>query len=332
LLKDEIQIIDAGARYGIHPNVAEIRCGRQIYAFEPEESEFEYLKQKYASDESYHLFRKALSSRKSVMELRVTAHRGCATISDVNDGSIFFSELRKNEGDIVEVQSIQADTIDNLVAEHLISQPDLIKADVEGHEVQLLEGGSEALRTCLSVSIEMIFDNTYYKQTASRIVEILVDEYDFVLLGFDYDGKGMPIHHLGQSARNPNRGKGVVGGINGYFTRKDDYFKGIKDVTERHYNVVKTANLAFCFGYDDFAFHIVDKLIPGGLLFSSNNTEYPGLRNFLKMNVLKALYRLKTENLQLFNAGKSFFKEKFGESYPDRHRYFRYLDALSGNH
>lgn len=70
----ELNIVDAGARYGIHPSFKSIFDLSKFYLFEPEPIEFNRLTEKFQENSNVEVSNLALSNQKSRLTLRVKKH------------------------------------------------------------------------------------------------------------------------------------------------------------------------------------------------------------------------------------------------------------------
>jgi FkbM family methyltransferase len=145
-LKPGETFLDIGANIGIYSLVASKLVGRdgRVIAFEPVENIHNKL-----------TLNKLLNDCDN-LELRKTAigsHIGQAEIYAVKQG-IFrqgTSSLVVNENltamglDKFEIQKIDVQSLDYLLSRNLLAAVDFIKIDVEGHEIEVLNGGLELL-------------------------------------------------------------------------------------------------------------------------------------------------------------------------------------------
>lgn len=128
-------VFDIGANIGAHA----LRFARlvgpsgRVYAFEPMEYAFTKLRRNIAlnGDANTHPFNIALSDR-DVPRQHVTYRSSWASSGE-----------RRAESSVVELR-----TLDGWCADQRVSHVDLIKLDVDGHELEVLQGGLVTIERC----------------------------------------------------------------------------------------------------------------------------------------------------------------------------------------
>jgi len=122
-----------------------------------------------------------ISDRKDNIDFYLQAGEKITTVSSFTRK---FTE-RHTIGEI-ETVKVETDTLDNLYSE-LNLMPDLIKIDVEGHELSVLNGGKNMLRKCKPIILCEIFTRKFqsdneYQQSANEACQI-----DQLLKSLGYD-------------------------------------------------------------------------------------------------------------------------------------------------
>lgn len=147
-------IFDIGANTGIYSLVAKtLNSSSKVYAFEPVDRVFQKLV--YNNEiNSYDIFciKKAVSNSVGSAKIydKDTEHTYSVTVN---------KDLSDNTETSIEVE-IETTTIDTFIKENNINHIDLLKIDVETHEVEVLEG----------------FKNYIEKFEPTMLIEILNDE------------------------------------------------------------------------------------------------------------------------------------------------------------
>lgn len=135
MMMDEFEegdvFFDIGANIGFYSCLFSEKAS-QVYAFEPNRHAANLLRQNIEKNslESVNLIQVAASDENTSKELSKapgSTVMGTAQINDSEDGDI------------------DARTIDSLFEEDKLELPDLMKIDVEGHEIQVLKGMQEVL-------------------------------------------------------------------------------------------------------------------------------------------------------------------------------------------
>jgi FkbM family methyltransferase len=144
LLKPGDTVFDIGANIGAH-TLSLAQCvgpSGKVYAFEPTDFAFEKLRRNLAlnPDSQARTFpQQLLLAAKPTEQSEQEIY---ASWPLQNDGSVH----PKHRGRLVSAQHATVDTLDAFVARQDIRRLDLIKIDVDGHELPVLQGAVEALR------------------------------------------------------------------------------------------------------------------------------------------------------------------------------------------
>lgn len=133
-------VLDAGAWIGDFSAWA-ARKGAAVYAFEPMQSSFKYLKQTCELNRPH-----AIYPFKAGLADKIQSARLCS-ISGNSGGSQIRDEMGGLTNGFPELaEEIAITTIDAFVREHGLEKVDFIKADIEGAERRMLLGATETLR------------------------------------------------------------------------------------------------------------------------------------------------------------------------------------------
>lgn len=151
LAEDAQSFFDIGANQGLYSAVLEKCIGKKnLYIFEPLPSLNRQLRRQYPAS---HVFSFALSNQKEDKIIRVPYIKNDrydtrATLETT------VSEENQTGFDEIHVSTI---TLDELAAEQNFPSMDLVKIDVEGHEIKAIEGAAQSLsryKPMLLVEIE----------------------------------------------------------------------------------------------------------------------------------------------------------------------------------
>jgi len=157
---DEIVVLDIGANIGNYSKaVLKLSPNAKIFAFEPSSIARRDLETSFASEEQVEIFPFALGSSS-----------GRAVLWSDKAGSGLGS-LTKRRLDHFEIdfnvnEEIEISTLDEWNSSRRL-RPDLIKIDVEGHELEVLKGGESILKDTKLVQFEFggcnIDSRTYFQ-------------------------------------------------------------------------------------------------------------------------------------------------------------------------
>ncbi len=129
---------DIGARYGLEEPWKSYRNLIDVISFEPDQEEFAELDQKIEGQDSVLPY--ALSNEIHKATLNLTKNRGCSSLYEPNH--TFLHRFPDEERFTVEKkEAIDATTLDNLYHQSIIRELDFLKMDVQGAELDILQGG-----------------------------------------------------------------------------------------------------------------------------------------------------------------------------------------------
>jgi FkbM family methyltransferase len=181
VLEPGMTFIDAGANEGLYALFAARRAGHsgRVLAFEPSAREFSRLKANIARNglENVTLFPLALADREGEAGLLIAnaEHAGQNTL-----GAFAHEGAGEERREKVPVRSL-----DNVLASERVGRVDVVKIDVEGAEVRLLEGAKETLRQYRPLLLIEINSDSLAKQGHSRTeITALLESLDYLAYAF----------------------------------------------------------------------------------------------------------------------------------------------------
>jgi FkbM family methyltransferase len=182
-------VLDIGANIGNHA-LAFATHARQVYAFEPVPAIFRLLQTNVTQNKLDNV----TASNIALSDVTETA-----TIYKVTDGNCGASSFdRRTEN--VEAVTVQKIRGDDFVATNGITKLDLVKIDVEAHEIFVLRGLMETLRRHLPLIVMEWNDPlTIERSKGSPELQFLFDHYHIHVLGSNFDHlcwQGRPLAFL----------------------------------------------------------------------------------------------------------------------------------------
>lgn len=144
-------LFDVGANNGEYFRAALKILGddARVFAFEPQSSCFQFLKQHGADDRRVHL-------------------RNVALGKEVTSAKLFFSEDRQPTASLYQTgpelsdsETVHVTTLDQFCLDEGIDQIDILKIDTEGNEMEVLLGASDLLRSGRIATVQFEFGNTF---------------------------------------------------------------------------------------------------------------------------------------------------------------------------
>jgi len=145
----------------------------QIIAFEPSSEAFEHLQQRFAKVQSFRCINIALGNENKTATL--FADKSASGLASLTE-----RHMKHFDIDFGYKENIQVSTLDNWLQNNGEDiQPNLMKVDVEGHELNVLKGATDALKNIELIQFEFggtnIDTRTYFQDYW----------YFFLELGFD---------------------------------------------------------------------------------------------------------------------------------------------------
>jgi FkbM family methyltransferase len=189
LVKPGDVVLDIGANIGAHTlRLAQsVGPGGKVYAFEPADFAFAKLKRNLALNPE-------LESRTSPQQLLLVAMLSQKVEQEIYASwplETVDSVHPKHRGRLVSTTQAIVETLDGFARRHGIARLDLIKMDVDGHELPVLRGGMETLLRFHPVLVMEMSPYVHFEQHNSFA--------DFVEL----------LKNAGYSLRNADNGKAV---------------------------------------------------------------------------------------------------------------------------
>lgn len=184
LVKPNMVFFDVGANIGQYTDtVSRLTNPSGIYIFEPNKNLYWRLQKLFRTCKVFNL---ALSNNSGFVEMKIPIQSGL--LIDTR-GSL---EQLHYDGELL-AETIETITLDNFVEKHGLSQLDLIKIDVEGHELKVLQGGARTFKRLNPIVIVEI-DIFHYKNGTSEIFTYIKDiGYSvFYLDNADFQIKPLP--------------------------------------------------------------------------------------------------------------------------------------------
>lgn len=181
-------VIDAGARYGLHPTWAELRSLATFHLFEMDPDEAARLKRKYGEDTRITVHPLALYSEDTTLEFTTRTHNALNSVFESNDALLDSHGYMQEEFATGEAHVVEARSIDSLFKDKEIH---FLKLDIEGAEYEVLNGARKVLESSvLGVRSEVLFAPIYVGAPMFGELNALMTGAGFELLNLDYTGAG----------------------------------------------------------------------------------------------------------------------------------------------
>lgn len=175
-------VLDVGANEGVVTTAALLTYPEcRVISFEPVKQTYEVLARNVAPfRKRVILYNSALSTQNGTASIHITNAHGANSLEPHSPFHKHFNphirEIRREEIELVR--------LDDIAATFPTKKIDILKIDVEGHELQVLEGGEEFIRSSVDVIIiemSLMRDQSWEQQSIVAIFDLL-DRLGFRLI------------------------------------------------------------------------------------------------------------------------------------------------------
>jgi len=167
-------ILDIGANIGDVTKSALISYPESnVICFEPVSSTFQTLKKNLSNySERVFLFNKALSDKQGTAEINITSFHGANSLEQQSKFHKHFNPQVKE----LSKETIEITRLDDISNKFPTNYIDILKIDVEGHELSVLKGGTEFISKHVDTiicEIALQRDETWQNQSIFEIFSLL---------------------------------------------------------------------------------------------------------------------------------------------------------------
>lgn len=177
-------VVDAGARYGLHPSWRDARDLCEFHLFEPEPIEANRLKIRYQNSANISVHAKALAVKSETRRLTVRSHHGLSNLDTFDmDLSKIHPDFKSSalETDKVDVDAV---SIDEFFKNQRV---DFLKLDAEGSDFEILSGTKNSLNvSILGIRINFKFMKDSQKSATFSDIDILLQDFNFTVQRFEF--------------------------------------------------------------------------------------------------------------------------------------------------
>jgi FkbM family methyltransferase len=175
-------IFDVGAYIGdVAKKYLEVFPSSILYAFEPAPASFAQLKENLAKAENVNLFNLAVSDSNRICDFFINSFSPTNSLYEADERAkeIWGNNILTKENTI-RVKSIKIDTF---CKTNFLNKIDILKLDVQGGELSVLNGAEEMLKEkrIKSILLEALFAPTYKNQSQFVDVYKLLHSHDYQL-------------------------------------------------------------------------------------------------------------------------------------------------------
>jgi len=175
-------IIDGGAYKGSFSfEISKIYPSSNIYAFEPSHGSYTLLSNATSSNSMIKIFNYALGSKTGKQEFHTNASSLTSSLhKSTKEGLKYFRGYIDPNG----VEPVDVITLFDFLTREKIPSIDILKLDLQGHELNALHGMGEQLGAVKLIYIEVEFSRIYQDQPLFSDIDKFLQEKGFFLYQF----------------------------------------------------------------------------------------------------------------------------------------------------
>ena len=181
------KVIDIGAHKGeFLENILKIEKVNSFYAFEPQKDIFNELSKKFSKNKKISLFNCAVDKEISNKKLKVNKLSMTSSLAEFNEKSFYLklkNFLSSSKSNFVDEYEIPTNTIDNVFKDINLKKT-LLKIDVEGFELRVIQGSQMKLKEIPYILMENQFGDHYKNNNFDDIKNLLIKENFFIIKKF----------------------------------------------------------------------------------------------------------------------------------------------------
>lgn len=163
-----------------------------IHSFEPIDSEFKTIHNKFGKQKNIILNHIALGEKQETKKINITAGTGNSSFNKINPGTKWLQtrskQYNKSENNYVtKIEDVKIETLDNYCKQNNIDKIDILKIDTQGYEDKVLQGSLETIKkNKIGIIItEIMFDDVYDKHFCFSDLEKYLIPNNFRMVGID---------------------------------------------------------------------------------------------------------------------------------------------------
>ena len=246
----KLNIVDGGARYGLHPTWEKCKNAAHFDLFEIDVDEAGRLRAKYKKSDNIEVHEKGLYSENTQLELSLSEHKALTSFYTFDKGLAEQFQHFTKEGTQTSKRSINVVKLDDFFEDKPVH---FLKLDTEGSELEVLKGSTAKLQeSVLGIRAEVLFVPLYKEGATFCDIQKFLFERGFELINLDYTGQG-----AAQSKYTDVDRYGVLISTDGVWVKRKDIVFGEKNLAKRDQNIIFYALFLMLNGATDVAIHIL---------------------------------------------------------------------------
>jgi len=186
-IENKAVFLDVGAMGGPEQPQFRYLAQRNLVTYvgiEPQESECEKLRQMFPQGI---FLTEAVGNVEGEVPLHLTVSPACCSILEPNFEVLNAYPIATCFS-VTDRMQVSLTTIEKLMKDGRMPQPDFIKCDAQGYDFEVLEGCGDVLQNTLGIEVECQFKQIYKNQKTFFEVKQLLESYGFILRDFKHQG------------------------------------------------------------------------------------------------------------------------------------------------
>jgi FkbM family methyltransferase len=180
-LPDPVVALDAGCSGGFPPEWEELDEGVKLIGFDPNPEECERLVHQYAGRAGVTLVQRGLGATRGPRAYRRLAFpMGSSLYNHADEWKRPLAYL-DSWNEVQDIVEIELDTIDDWCRENGVDRIDVLKLDVQGHELEILRGAASRLADVRAVDVEVWLNPVLTGAPLYGEIDGLLREHGFAL-------------------------------------------------------------------------------------------------------------------------------------------------------
>jgi FkbM family methyltransferase len=179
LIDEPIVVVDVGCRWGFADAWTDLAGAARLYGFEPDEAECARLARRYQDRPEVVVVPAALGRRRGTANLHLTREPACASLYPPGPATRRHPAMAPMR--LGGVERVTLETLDDWASVAGVPRVDVLKADTQGSELDVLAGAEASLRHVRALELEVEFNPIYDDQPLFGDVDRFLRDRGFVL-------------------------------------------------------------------------------------------------------------------------------------------------------
>lgn len=184
-MRSDWQVIDAGARYGLHPSLQFLAGRAQVDLVEPDPSEAARLLSQYEHVDGVRVHQVALGTVSGTQEFEITRHPGLSGLAGRSLQRASWTIPTEN-AEVDHKVTVKVVELSSLI----VGVPALVKIDCEGSELDVLRSAESSLKHVSAIRVSTTFQPQWAGEVTFGAIDSHLTSRGFELIGLDYPDNG----------------------------------------------------------------------------------------------------------------------------------------------